>query len=269
VGSALIVCNTPGFLASSHEMATAMTAAQAAKQIGKTLKAAGHPARAAQSRVYFKDYEDVHFYGLSTPETRAIEREFSASVKGVWALEDALALCDLLICERQLEAKQVGIEVLARFKRQFTPALLKTIKGWLAGDFCSNWATTDALCSLVLAPLLQKHPELIAQLKRWTREENLWVRRASAVPLTGMARRGQHLDDAYEIAEALLGYPEDLIHKATGWLLREAGKADAARLEAFLLSRGPRIPRTALRYAIEKFSPEKRTLLLAKTKPQI
>jgi 3-methyladenine DNA glycosylase AlkD len=250
-------------------MASAVTAAQAAKQINKTLKAAGQPARAAQSRVYFKNYEGVHFYGLSTPETRAIEREFSASVKGIWTIKDALALCELLICERQLEAKLIGIEALARFKRQFTPALLKTIKGWLADDHCGNWATTDALCSLVLAPLLQKHPELITQLKRWTREKNLWVRRASAVSLTGLARRGQHLDEAYEIAEALLGYPEDLIHKATGWLLREAGKADAARLETFLLRHGPHIPRTALRYAIEKFSPEKRKLLLAKTKPQI
>jgi len=248
-------------------MASTITAAQAAKQIIKTLKAAGNPDRAAQSRIFFKDYEDVRFYGLAVPEARAVEREFFASVKGAWTLEDALHLCDLLIRERELEAKQVGIEVLARFKRKFTPALLETIKGWLADNHCSNWATTDGLCSALLAPLVQKHPELIAELKRWTREENLWVRRASAVPLTGMAGRGQHLDDAYEIAEALLGYPEDLIHKATGWLLRDAGKTDAQRLEAFLLRHGPRIPRTALRYAIEKFSPEKRKKLLAETKP--
>jgi 3-methyladenine DNA glycosylase AlkD len=248
-------------------MASAITAAQAAKQVIKTLKAAGHPDRAAQSRVYFKDYEDARFYGLAVPEARAVEREFFASVKSIWTLADALKLCDLLIREQELEAKQIGIEVLARFKRQFTPALLSSLKGWLADNHCSNWATTDGLCSALLAPLVQKHPELIGELKRWTRDENLWVRRASAVPLVGFARRGQHLDDVYEIAEALLGYPEDLIHKATGWLLRDAGKTDAARLEAFLLRHGPRIPRTALRYAIEKFSPEKRKMLLAETKP--
>lgn len=247
-------------------MASTITAARAAKQILKTLEAAGSPDRAAQSRAFFKDYEDVRFYGLAVPEARAVERDFFASVKGAWALEDAMAFCSLLIREPQLEAKQIGIEVLARFKRQFTPELLKPIKGWLAENQCSNWATTDALCGVVLAPLLQGYPELIAQLKHWTRDENLWVRRAAAVPLCGLARRGQYLDDAYEIAEALLGYPEDLIHKATGWLLREAGKTDAMRLETFLLSRGPRIPRTALRYAIEKFPPEKRKTLLAKTK---
>ncbi len=244
----------------------ALTAAQAAKQILKILKDAGQPARAAQSRVYFKEYEDVRFFGLAVPEARAVEREFYASVKGVWTPADALALCDLLIREPELEAKQIGIEVLARFKRQFTPELLPTFKSWLADNHCGNWATTDALCSLSLSPLVQKHPTLIAELKRWTRDENLWVRRASAVPLTGPARRGQYLNDAYEIAEALLGYPEDLIHKATGWLLRDAGRTDPARLEAFLLRHGPHLPRTALRYAIEKFPPDKRKILLQQTK---
>lgn len=244
----------------------AITAAQAAKQILKTLKAAGRPDRAAQSRVYFKGHEDVRFFGLAVPEARAVEREFYAAVKGVWTLADALTLCDLLIRESELEAKQIGIEVLAHFKRQFTPDLLQTFKGWLADDHCGNWATTDALCSLALSPLLLKHPALIAELKLWTRDENLWVRRASAVPLTGPARRGQHLNEAYEIAEALLGHPEDLIHKATGWLLRDAGRTDPARLEAFLLCHGPRISRTTLRYAIEKFPPDKRKTLLQQTK---
>lgn len=72
--------------------------------------------------------------------------------------------------------------------------------------------------------------------------------------------------DLIEIAAALSGYPEDLIHKATGWLLRDAVRADEKRLERFLLQHGARIPRTALRYAIEKFSPEERKQLLAKTK---
>ena len=103
----------------------------ASKQIIETLKAAGSPARAEQSRVYFKADEDVQFYGLSTPEARQVEREFFATVKGVWAYADAVAFCDLMIREKHLEAKMIGCEVLARFKRDFTPELLKTIKRWL------------------------------------------------------------------------------------------------------------------------------------------
>lgn len=78
-------------------MASAITAAQAAKQIIKTLKAAGTPERAEQSRVYFKSDEDVKFYGLAAQETRQIEREFFATVKGLWAYEEALGFCDLRI----------------------------------------------------------------------------------------------------------------------------------------------------------------------------
>lgn len=248
-------------------MASVITPAQATKQIIKILKAAGHPDRAEQSRIYFKAQEDVQFYGLAVPEARQIERDFFATVKSVWTYADALSFCDLLIREKHLEAKMIGIEVLARFKRDFTPDLLKTIKLWLLENHSANWATTDGLCSVVVAPLVKKHPELIKQFRLWTRDKNLWVRRVSAVALTGFARRGQYLDDTYEIAEALLGYPEDLIHKATGWLLRDAGRTDEQRLEKFLLQHGPRIPRTALRYAIEKFPLAKRQQLLTETKP--
>ncbi|MDX2040534.1 MAG: DNA alkylation repair protein [Acidobacteriota bacterium] len=247
-------------------MASVITPLQAAKQILKTLKTAGTSERAAQSRVYFKADEDVRFYGLKTPEVRQIELEFFASVKGVWTCADALQFCDLMIRESHLEAKQIGFELLARFKRQFPVTLLKTIKQWLLENHSANWATTDGLCSVVVTPLLQKHPELVEQLKPWTRDKNLWVRRVSAVALVGLARRGKHLDDTYQIAEALLGWPEDLIHKAVGWLLREAGKADEKRLEEFLFSHGALIPRTTLRYSIERFPAEKRSEMLLMTK---
>ena len=248
-------------------MISTINVTQAAKQILKALKAAGTPERASQSRVYFKADEDVQFYGLKTPEARQIEREFFASVKGVWVYADALGFCDVMIREKHLEAKMIGFELLARFKRDFTPELLKTIKRWLLENHSANWATTDGLCSAVVTPLLQKHPELIEQLKTWTKDKNLWVRRVSAVGLIGLARRGQHLEAVYEIAEALLPCPDDLIHKANGWMLREAGKSDEHRLEKFLLLRGARIPRTTLRYAIERFPAAKRSKLLSATKP--
>jgi 3-methyladenine DNA glycosylase AlkD len=133
-------------------------------------------------------------------------------------------------------------------------------------NHCNNWASVDALCSWILAPLVQKFPDLIPTIKNWTTSPNLWLRRASAVSFVPLARKGQYLDTAYDIANALFKYPEDLIHKATGWLLREAGKTDPTRLEAFLLKQGTKIPRTALRYAIERFPKEKRENILTKTR---
>jgi 3-methyladenine DNA glycosylase AlkD len=92
------------------------------------------------------------------------------------------------------------------------------------------------------------------------------LRRGAAVAFVPLARRGRELDAAYEVASRLFDDGEDLIHKATGWLLREAGTTDPRRLERFLRAEGPRIPRTALRYAIERFPPPKRKRLLAATR---
>jgi 3-methyladenine DNA glycosylase AlkD len=86
------------------------------------------------------------------------------------------------------------------------------------------------------------------------------------VPFVKHAGKGRDLDRAYRIVTALLPDSQDLIHKATGWTLRECGKADAARLEKYLLEHGPSIPRTTLRYAIERFPEAKRQRILQKTK---
>jgi 3-methyladenine DNA glycosylase AlkD len=104
-------------------------------------------------------------------------------------------------------------------------------------------------------------------LRRWRRSPHLYVRRASAVGLIGLARQGQYLDEAYAAARALASEDHHLLQKAVGWLLREAGKTDPARLDRFLRSDGHRLGRTSVRYAIERFPPRKRRELLAATKP--
>jgi 3-methyladenine DNA glycosylase AlkD len=239
---------------------------QLAEQAIRDLKAAANVRTARQAKTYFKPDEEVWVFGVDTPTQRKIAGGLYRQVRGEWTIEDALAFCDLLIEKRELEAKNLGIFLLARYQKSFDQHLLRNIESWLADDHCNNWAATDALCSEILAPLVRQHSDLIAELKRWTSSGNLWVRRASVVGMIHCARRGERLDEVYAIAGSLFKYPEDLIHKATGWVLREAGKCDQPRLEAFLLEHGPRIPRTTLRYAIEKFSPEKRKTLLEKTK---
>ena len=92
------------------------------------------------------------------------------------------------------------------------------------------------------------------------------MRRASAVSFIKLARRGQRLDDVYAVSRRLFPADDDLIEKANGWLLREAGKTDMPRLEAFLIRHGPKIPRTTVRYAIERFPEEKRKRILEKTR---
>jgi 3-methyladenine DNA glycosylase AlkD len=169
--------------------------------------------------------------------------------------------------DRHLEAKAVGIEVVARYRRDFTPRLLPAWKRWLAENYSANWATTDAICGLLVGPMLLQHGEAAVHMRAWARSRNMWVRRASIVGLIQRARRGESLDLAYEIARRLHADREDLIQKAVGWALREAGKTDMPRLERYLRANGAAIPRTTLRYAIERFPEPKRRALLAATRP--
>jgi 3-methyladenine DNA glycosylase AlkD len=239
---------------------------QLARQAERELKAAASVRTARQAKFYFKPGEEVWVFGVDVPTQRRIAGGLFQRVRGGWEITDAVEFCDLLIRRREMELKNAGIFLLARYQKSFYKSLLRNVESWLANDYCANWAATDALCGEVLGPLIRRHPALTSRLKTWTGKRNLWLRRASAVGIIHSARRGEQLDDAYAIAEWLFKYPEDLIHKATGWMLREAGKPDPARLENFLLEHGPKIHRTTLRYAIERFPPEKRKTLLEKTK---
>jgi len=164
--------------------------------------------------------------------------------------------------DRYLEVKSVGIEVVARYRRDFSPPLLARWKRWLSADHSANWATTDAICGTLIGPLLAQHPKLIPDMRGWSKHRNMWVRRASIVGLLYPMRRSHALDLVYEIAERLHPDEHDLIHKAVGWALREAGKVDAKRLDRYLRAHVGNIPRTTFRYAIERFPAANRRRLL-------
>lgn len=244
------------------------SAKQLAAEAIRLLKASTDEQYAKGVRTYFKKYEEVKFFGVRTPQVRKVERALFLRVRGEWDVSDAVAFCDLLIQQPQLEAKFLGLLLLSRYRKHYGRSMLRQMKSWLRKGYCDNWATTDALCSLFAGFLVLKHPELVGELEQWTRDKRLYLRRTAAVALLPSVRKGRQLDAAYRVAEALFDDREDLIHKATGWLLREAGKKDARRLEKFLLEHGPRIPRTAVRYAIERFPEAKRKKILTRTRAQ-
>jgi 3-methyladenine DNA glycosylase AlkD len=121
---------------------------------------------------------------------------------------------------------------------------------------------------MLIGPLLVQHPERAARLTTWSTHRNLWVRRASVVGLLPLVRTRAGLDVLYANATRLHQDPNDLIEKAVGWALREAGKIDERRLELYLRDRGPAIPRTTVRYALERFPGRKREELLVATRQQ-
>jgi 3-methyladenine DNA glycosylase AlkD len=226
----------------------------------------GRPAGDFDARRYFRGDHNLRFYNVGTVPMRAFARSVYQAKRGVWSVEDAMALADELITDDYLETKSVGIEIVARFHGSFTPKLLPRWKQWLADNHSANWATTDSICGQLIGPLLVRYPEIAERLRAWSKDRNMWVRRASIVGLIAIVRKGLALDLAYDIALRLHADEEDLIQKAVGWVLREAGKIDPKRLEAYLLQNGPAIPRTTLRYAIERFPEAKRRKLLDATR---
>jgi 3-methyladenine DNA glycosylase AlkD len=99
---------------------------------------------------------------------------------------------------------------------------------------------------------MEKYPQFIENLKEWSRSENHWLRRASAVTLIIPAKQGKFLKDIIEIADILLLDKDDMVQKGYGWLLKDASIRCQAEVLAYVLKNKSVMPRTALRYAIER-----------------
>jgi len=126
-------------------------------------------------------------------------------------------------------------------------------------QWINNWDLVDTTCPHIVGKhLLNK---VRSPLYTWASSELLWPRRIAIISTLTFIRQGD-LDDTFALAQQMLRDPEVLIHKAVGWMLREAGKRDLRRLEAFLYTHYHSLPRTMLRYAIEKFPSQKRKQLL-------
>jgi 3-methyladenine DNA glycosylase AlkD len=241
-------------------LSPAAVAAAALRRLG----AMADKERARQVQRYFK--ESVRSFGVGSPQVRELARELHEEIRNVWSVGDAIMLCDRLFPRSELEAKSVAALVLLRFQKDFSRPLFRTIYGWLATDYLNNWASVDIFCPQALGTLLARFPQLQAEIEKWSRDRNRWVQRAAIVAFLKLVKHEEFLAPAYAMAGRHFASDDDLVQKAAGWLLREAGKRDMRRLEAFLLANGPDMPRTTLRYAIERFPEKKRRQLLLATR---
>lgn len=237
-----------------------------ADEFFRRLRMLADPLRAAGARRYFKENEEVLFLGISTPDMRELAQECYQKIRSEWGVAEATEFCAIMLANSYHEVKGLGIITFERYRKDFPRSTFATIKDWLLADYCSTWALVDVLCPTSVGALLEKYPDLVTRIKGWASSPNRWVRRASIVSFIKLAKKTQYHDTIYAVVRSHFGDPDDLIQKAAGWLLREAGKADMARLEKFLRRHGPAIPRTTLRYAIERFSETKRKALLLSTK---
>ena len=227
--------------------------------------------------------EGDRFLGIKVPVTRAVVKncwrqvtfqdleECITSEYHELRLAALLTLVELFKHSRGLKAGE-NYFLCSSPKNQFSPAENNgrlthfSIKQQCADFYLShtqyinNWDLVDLSCYPLLGEwLLDKDRTLLYDLAR--SGKTLWEQRIGIVSTMTFIRHGQ-LEDTFAIADLLLHHPHDLIHKAVGWLLREAGKRDKAALEAYLAPRFSTMPRTMLRYAIERFPEEERQTYL-------
>lgn len=196
--------------------------------------------------------EGDRFLGVTVPNIRVIAKlhkdisldEIRDLMLSEW---HEVRLCALLIMVEKSKKKDEALR-----QQLFDLYLSQT-------DRINNWDLVDLSCRFIVGEyLLDKSRDILYQLAQ---SSLLWDNRIAIVSTYAFIRKGQ-LEDTYALSDLMMQHPHDLMHKAIGWMLREAGKRDANRLYNYVMSHRADMPRTMLRYAIEKFSPAERSILM-------
>jgi len=206
--------------------------------------------------------EEVSLYGIRAKTVKEIARANYAFVKQL-PRQEIFSLCDSLWQSGMMEETFVACMWSEKLTSHFVPEDFKVLEGWVH-KYVNNWASCDTLCNHTVGEFIQMYPEFISALKRWAQSDNRWVRRAAAVSLIIPARRGKFPDDIFDIAGVLLEDRDDMVQKGYGWLLKEASKPYQKEVFDFVISHKAVMPRTALRYAIEKMPPDLRAAAMVK-----
>ena len=244
-------------------------------QIRNTLAENSDAKTATSTNRFFKENETLQTYGVKSVEVRKISKESFNLVKA-YPKQTIFELCEELWKSGYLEEITIACDWSEKLHKQYEPSDLVLFEHWL-GDYVANWAACDTLCNHTIGNFLMKYPDDISKLKVWAKSPNRWLRRGTAVSLIIPARKGLFLSDMLEIADILLLDQEDIVQKGYGWMLKAASMSESfvkgsdtvkkQHLEAvfnFVIKNKAIMPRTALRYAIEKMPADLKTKAMEK-----
>lgn len=229
-------------------------------RVRRELKAASSEAARITGLRFFR--EEVNLYGIRAEDVKRISKANYELIRHL-SKQEIFSLCDILWNSGMVEETFVACMWSEKLIGQFTPDDFKMLEKWVHENV-NNWASCDTLCNHTVGDFIQMYPEYISSLKRWAVSGNRWVRRASAVSLIIPARKGKFHGDIFEIATILLEDEDDMVQKGYGWMLKAASQADLKEVFDFVMKHKSRMPRTALRYAIEKMPADLRSLAMKK-----
>jgi 3-methyladenine DNA glycosylase AlkD len=200
------------------------------------------------SSSFFK--ENVECYGVKVTTVTKISEEYFKKIEHL-TKDQIFGLCEELLCSNIIEEAFVGFRWSDYLRDQYEPKDFAVFERWLT-TYVSNWAECDTLCNHTMGSFVEKYPEYVERLKELAKSGNRWARRGAAVTLVLPARKGMFLEDVFEIADSLLLDKDDLVQKGYGWMLKEASKRHQQEVFSYVMRNKEKMPRTALRYAIEK-----------------
>ena len=230
-----------------------------AENVKQQLSVFGNPEKAEHSKYFFKTGKGQYgegdkFIGTTVPESRSVAK----------ANKD-LSFDELkkLLTDENHECRFCALIILAeQFKKADDARRKEIFDFYLANTHgINNWDLVDVSAYNIMGEwLLDKDRSVLYQLSE---SENLWEQRISIVSTLAFIRKND-LKDTLKLSEKFLSHHHDLMHKACGWMLREAGKRNEKTLTDFLDKHYRKMPRTMLRYAIERLSPEQREIYMQK-----
>jgi len=215
-------------------------------EIRQELEEKADPQARESFQRFFK--ESIQCYGVRVPVVSRIARN---SWKKISSREkrEIFLLCEELYASHYAEEAFIVSNWVPRLKDRFTKDDFSLFAHWIE-TYISNEATCDSICNHAIGDVIGKCPDVVNELKHWTKSENRWVRRAAAVSLIVPAKRGEFLNDVIGIADLLMTDNDDMVQKGYGWLLKEASRKHQAEIFEYVMKNRKMMSRTALRYAI-------------------
>lgn len=228
----------------------------------RALQNIADPKKAAFLPTFFKTGKGQYgegdvFLGVSMPDIRLLAKTFR---------ESSLQEIEKLLQNKYHEVRMLGAVLLTlQFQDGDEKEQKKIFDFYLSHTkHINNWDLVDVSAHLIVgAHLLKRERSLLLTLAK---TDHLWTQRIAMVSTLAFIRVGE-TDDTFRLAKIFLKHKHDLMHKATGWMLREAGKKDLQALRSFLDENAASMPRTMLRYAIEKMEEGERKKYLGLHKP--
>lgn len=218
------------------------------KEIREELRLSADEKTFKTSQNFFK--EKILFYGVRVPVVNKIGKAYYSKIEGK-SKKEIFELCEELWKSGFIEESFIACNWSYSLKKQYGPSDYEVFERWI-NKYVNNWASCDTLCNHTVGDFIMMYPDYIEKLKGLSISSNRWARRASAVSLIIPARKGLFLKEIFEIADILLLDKDDLVQKAYGWMLKSASEAHQKEVFDYVIKHKKEMPRTALRYAIEK-----------------